>query len=491
MALNYLASISHYIPELLVCFTMGALILIEATYGNDDKGSSKKMFYWSSMIGLLCALIYQVKGLGTDATHIFTKSVVMDHFSGFAKIVMILSTAGAIYLSKVSKDLYEGTKAEFGILAMGILVGGMLLASANNMLIFFIGIETLSILSYAMAALKKNDERSTEAGLKYVLYGGATSGMMLFGMSHIFGTLGTINFSEMIPMMSALTEDQTLILIPSFLLFFVGIGYKIACVPFHMWSPDVYEGSPLPVTAFFSLVPKFAGIAAFTRLTQIFFAGDVGMLKHSWIFLLMVVASLTMTVGNVSAIGQRSIKRMLAFSSISHAGVMMLGAIVLGEMGATAILFYAVTYLFMTLVAFYIASFIQDHYGNDHIDRFAGLIKKHPFAAIAMTITMFSLAGLPPLAGFVAKFNILAAVVQQKYYVLAVITAVNSVISLYYYMKVVRVMVLKDAESDEKVAGLGFVNQLIIGVYTAPVLIIGIFWQKLLSLANGALLLIK
>lgn len=205
----------------------------------------------------------------------------------------------------------------------------------------------------------------------------------------------------------------------------------------------------------------------------------------------MVAAALTMTVGNVSAIGQRSIKRMLAFSSISHAGVMMLGAIVLGEMGATAILFYAVTYLFMTLVAFYIASFIQDHYGNDHIDRFSGLIKKHPFAAIAMTITMFSLAGLPPLAGFVAKFNILAAVVQQKYYVLAVITALNSVISLYYYMKVVRVMVLKDAESDEKVAGLGFVNQLIIGVYTAPVLIIGLFWQKLLSLANGALLLIK
>lgn len=227
----------------------GALILIEATYGNDDKGSSKKMFYWGSMIGLFCALVYQAKGLGTEATHIFTKSVVMDHFSGFAKIVMILSTAGAIYLSKVSKDLYEGTKAEFGILAMGILAGGMLLASANNMLIFYIGIETLSILSYAMAALKKNDERSTEAGLKYVLYGGVTAGMMLFGMSHIFGALGTINFSEMIPMMTKLSNEQTLILIPSFLLFFVGIGYKIACVPFHMWSPDVYEGSPLPVTA--------------------------------------------------------------------------------------------------------------------------------------------------------------------------------------------------------------------------------------------------
>ncbi len=491
MALNYLASIAHYIPELLVCFTMGALILIEATYGNDEKGSSKGMLYWGAMLGLLCALIYQVKGLGVEATHIFTKSVVMDHFSGFAKIVMILSTAGAIYLSKVSKDLYEGTKAEFSILALGILVGGMLLASANNMLIFYIGIETLSILSYAMAALKKNDERSTEAGLKYALYGGVTAGMMLFGMSHIFGTIGTINFSEMIPLMAKLSTEQTAILIPSFLLFFVGIGYKIACVPFHMWSPDVYEGSPLPVTAFFSLVPKFAGIVAFARITQVFFGGDVGALKHSWIVLLMFVAALTMTVGNVSAIGQRSIKRMLAFSGISHAGVMMLGAIVLGQSGTTAILFYAVTYLFMTLVAFYVASFVQDHYGNDHIDRFAGLIKKHPAMAITMAITMFSLAGLPPLAGFVAKFNILAAIIDKKYYVLAVITALNSVISLYYYMKVVRVMVFKDSESDEKISGFGFVNQLIIAAYTVPVIVLGIFWQKLLTAANGALLLIK
>lgn len=491
MALNYLASIAHYIPELLVCFTMGALILIEATYGNDDKGSSKNMFYWGSMLGLLCALIYQVKGLGIESTHIFTKSVVMDHFSGFAKIVMILSTAGAIYLSKVSKDLYEGTKAEFGILAMGILVGGMLLASANNMLIFYIGIETLSILSYAMAALKKNDERSTESGLKYALYGGVTAGMMLFGMSHIFGTLGTINFSEIIPMLSTLSTEQTAILIPSFLLFFVGIGYKIACVPFHMWSPDVYEGSPLPVTAFFSLVPKFAGIAAFARITHVFFGGDVGLLKDSWIVLLSIAAALTMTVGNVSAIGQRSIKRMLAFSSISHAGVMMLGAIVLDGFGSRAILFYAVTYMFMTLVAFYIASFVQDHYGNDHIDRFAGLMKKHPAMAIAMTITMFSLAGLPPLAGFIGKFNILAAIINKKYYVLAVITALNSVISLYYYMRVVRTMIFKESESDEVIEGFSFVNQFVIAVYTLPILVIGIFWQKLLAMANGALLLIR
>ncbi|MGI4991275.1 NADH-quinone oxidoreductase subunit N [Halobacteriovorax sp. GFR7] len=491
MALNYLASISHYIPELLVCFTMGALILIESTYGNDEKGSSKNMFYWGSMLGLLCALIYQVKGLGIEPTHIFTKSLVIDHFSGFAKIVMILSTAGVIYLSKISKDLYEGTKAEYTILAMGVLVGGMLLASANNMLLFYLGIETLSLLSYAMAALKKNDERSTEAGLKYVLYGGVTAGMMLFGMSHIFGVLGTINFSELMPMLSTLSTEQTAILIPSFLLFFVGIGYKISCVPFHMWSPDVYEGSPLPVTAFFSLVPKFAGIVAFARLTQVFFGGDVGVLKDSWLVLLSIVAALTMTVGNVSAIGQRSIKRMLAFSSISHAGVMMLGAIVLGKSGWTAILFYSVTYLFMTLVAFYVASFIQDHYGNDHIDRFSGLIKKHPVMAIAMTITMFSLAGLPPLSGFVAKFNILAAIIDKKFYVLAVITALNSVISLYYYMKVVRVMILKDAESDEQIGGFGFINQLVIGAYTLPVVLLGIFWQKLIALANGALLLIK
>jgi len=205
----------------------------------------------------------------------------------------------------------------------------------------------------------------------------------------------------------------------------------------------------------------------------------------------MIIAAITMTVGNVSAIGQRSVKRMLAFSSISHAGVMLLGVLCIDELGTRAILFYAVTYLFMTLVAFYITSFVQDQYGNDHFERFSGLIKKHPLMAILMTTVMFSLAGLPPLAGFVAKFNILAAIISKKYYVLAVITALNSVVSLYYYMKVVRLMVLKDSESEETISGFTVPNQIVITVFALPVFLLGIFWEKILMLAGGALILVK
>lgn len=491
MALKYLASISHYVPELLLCLTMAGLILIESTYSRDVKGRSKGMLFWAAIIGLVCSFVYLCKGLGTEPLMIFTGSVVIDSFSTLAKIIMVLGTAGAIYLAKESYDIYEEVKSEFVILSIGVLIGGMLLASANNMLILYIGIETLSILSYVMASLKKNDERSSEAGLKYSLYGGVTSGIMLFGMSHLFGVLGTIQFTEIVPAMAALTETQALIVMPAFVLFFAGIGYKIASVPFHMWSPDVYEGSPLPVTNFFALVPKVAGIVAFVRITHVFFGGDDSIVKDAWIVLLMIASALTMTVGNVSAIGQRSVKRMLAYSSISHAGVMMLGVLVIDELGTRAILFYAITYLFMTLVAFYITSFVQDHYGNDHFERFSGLMYKHPLMSVLMVTVMFSLAGLPPLSGFVAKFNILAAVVAKKYYVLAVIAVLNSVVSLYYYMKIVRIMVFKTAESEEPVPGFTVPNQIVITVLAIPVVLLGIFWNKIIVLADGAKIFIQ
>ncbi len=483
MYLKYLASIGHYIPELLATLTMVGLILIEATFGR--KKESRFWFYFAGIMGLIATLSALISGLGNESVRVFTNSVTIDGFSTLAKIIMVLGTMACIYLSMVSKDIEESIKPEYSILAVGVMVGGMLLASASNMLIFYIGIETLSILSYAMASFKKTDDRSSEAGLKYALYGGVSAGIMLFGMSHIFGTLGTIHFVEMADKISGLDSIQLAILLPSFLLFFVGVGYKIACVPFHMWAPDVYEGSPVPVTTFFSIVPKIAGMAAIIRLTMELFSTATP-LSIAWIGLLSMVAAITMTVGNVAAIGQRSVKRMLAYSSISHAGVMLLGAVVANEAGASSILFYGVNYLFMTLVAFYIVSFVQDKYGNDHFERFNGLIKSHPLMAILMTIVMFSLSGIPPLSGFVAKFNIFAAVVEKKYYVLALIAGVNSVISLYYYSKIVRFMIFKDSESDTPVMGFTYRNQFIIAVMALPILIFGLFWSDLMSLTSGA-----
>lgn len=483
MGLNYLSSLSHYVPELIVCLTMFVLILLEATYSKND--GERKLVYLASYLGLGSAFIYLVLGLKSDPVAIFTNSVVIDSFSTLAKIIMTLGTMGAIYLSSQSEDIEKPVKSEFAIMTTGVLVGGMLLSSANNMLILYIGIETLSILSYVLASFKKGDEKSSEAGLKYSLYGGISAGVMLFGLSHIFGVLGTINFTEMAAAMANLTDVQVSILLPSFILFLTGLGYKIACVPFHMWSPDVYEGSPIPVTTFFSIVPKIAGLAAMVRISMVLFTGD-GMLSIGWVGLLSVVGALTMTVGNVSAINQRSVKRMLAYSSISHAGMMLMGVVVLSEVGTRSILFYGVTYLFMTMVAFYIVSFVSDRYGNDHFDRFSGLVFKYPLMTIMMAIVMFSLAGIPPFSGFVAKFHIFTALIQKKYYVLAIIAGLNSVVSVYYYLKIIRLMAFKESESDEPILGFDLQNQSIICLLSVPVVFLGIFWERIMIVADGA-----
>jgi NADH-quinone oxidoreductase subunit N len=483
MYLNYLANISRYIPEMLLVGLMVGLILIETTYKEDDK--NKKFIFIATVIGLVATFASLLVNLYAKSEAIFSNSIIIDPFSTVMKMIMVIGTLGAYYLSTISKEIYESLKSEFIIMAVGILIGGFILASANNMLMVFIGIETLSIISYVMASLKKNDERSSEAGLKYSLYGGISSGLMLFGMSHMFGVLGTIQFAGIATNIAKLNQSQIMILMPSFVLFFAGIGYKIAAVPFHMWSPDVYEGSPTPVTTFFAIVPKLAGIAGLIRITMIFFSAH-GPLHVGWVGLMMVISSLTMTVGNVTAIGQKSVKRMLAYSSISHAGIMIAGLTVMNNIGIRAVVFYGITYLFMTLVAFYVTSIVQDKYGNDHFERFQGLIYRYPFMAVMMTVVMFSLTGLPPLAGFIGKYNIIAALVSSNYFTLAIILVLNSVVSAYYYLKIVRLMILKPQESNEEIEGFGFLNQLIIVVMTAPVFILGIFWDSIMAFAGNA-----
>jgi NADH-quinone oxidoreductase subunit N len=488
MYLNYLASLSRYIPELILVVLMVGLIIIETTYADDDK--NKKYVFITACIGLVVTFISLFINSSENPSAIFSHSMIIDPFSTAMKMMMVLGTLGAYYLSTFSKEIYESLKTEFIIMAIGILIGGMILASANNMLMMYIGVETLSIISYVMASLKKNDERSAEAGVKYALYGGISSGIMLFGMSHIFGVLGTIQFSGMGAHIAELKGAQILIMMPSFVLFFAGIGYKIAAVPFHMWSPDVYEGSPTPVTTFFAIVPKLAGISALVRVTMVFFAAP-SPLRVAWIGLMIVIAALTMTVGNISAIGQKSVKRMLAYSSISHAGIMIAALTVINNLGASAIAFYAVVYVFMTLSAFYITSIIQDKYGNDHFERFTGLIYRYPFMAVVMSLVMFSLTGLPPLAGFVAKWNILNAILDSKNYSLAIVLVLNSVISAYYYLKIVRLMILKKPESEESILGFNFLNQFIIISITIPVVILGIFWENVMMFASAAKIFIQ
>jgi NADH-quinone oxidoreductase subunit N len=478
-----LSQVSFYIPELICIFLMCALLFIESAYKKEEK--DRTMIYIVSLIGLVAALGSLISNLSLPAVTIFENAVVIDKFSTLIKIIMVLGTLGVIYIGKVSNDIYSELKSEFIIMTLGVLVGGMLLASANNMLTLYLGIETLSILSYVLSSFKKRESESTEAGLKYALYGGLTAGIMLFGMSHIYGQLGTIQFVEIVAKIQNIQGADAWLLMASFFMFFAGIGYKVSAFPFHMWSPDVYQGSPIPVTSFFSIVPKIAGMAVLLRVTLLFFNAD-NEISKVWIGLLHVIAALTMTVGNVSAIGQDSVKRMLAFSSIGHVGMMILGVVVVNEVGTSAIVFYGITYLFMTLVAFLITSFVADDAGSDSQMSFKGLIYRHPIVGIAMVIVLFSLAGLPPMSGFIAKFNILNVIIEKKYYGLAFIAALNSVVALYFYMKLVRVIVLGKMENFSQIPNLGFINQLVIIILVVPVLVLGISWEGILNLSEGA-----
>jgi NADH-quinone oxidoreductase subunit N len=486
VTLKLLTNLSFYIPEVIAIFTMCALLFIESAYKPSEKG--RKLVYITTMIGLAFTAGLLLKSFSDKPLTIFADSLVIDPFSTMVKLIMTVSTLAIAYISYVSNDIYQSFKSEFLIMSMGVLVGGMLLASANNLLTVYIGIETLSILSYVMASMKRNDTRSNEAGIKYVLYGGIASGVMLFGMSHIFGMVGSIQFDVIAKAIAAGSNQW--VMVASFVLFFVGLGYKVAAAPFHMWSPDVYQGSPLPVTSFFSIVPKMAGIAAILRVTLVFFNNDSAV-SITWLGILNVIAATTMTVGNVSAIGQDSVKRLLAYSSIGHAGMMLLGATVVNPDGVSAVLFYGVMYMFMTLCAFLIAAIVVNKTGSDSMSSFKGLIHKHPFMGICMVIVLFSLAGIPPLSGFMAKFHIFNVVVSKGLYVLAFIAAVNSVIALYYYMKLVKVIVFEESEFEEDIEGFTFLNQFAVIGFAVPVLFLGIFWGGIMEMANHATIFIK
>jgi NADH-quinone oxidoreductase subunit N len=467
---------------------MTTLLLAESAVKEEHGSRDKIIGYALAMLGL--SLIFLVSNLSKAPITIFHNAITIDPFSTMVKIIMVLGTMGSIWLSRSSKDIYTNLKSEFSIMAVGVLIGGMLLASANNMLTLYLGIETLSILSYVMSSFKRDESTSTEAGMKYALYGGLSAGVALYGISHLYGVLGSIQFAEMVQKIPGVSGWNLAVVMISFILFFVGIGYKISLFPFHMWTPDVYQGSPIPVTSFFAIVPKMAGLAALVRVSFIFFTTN-STLAISWIGLMLAISAMTMTVGNVTAIGQNSVKRLLAFSSIGHVGMMILGVVVLNEVGIQAILFYGVVYTFMTLIAFYITSHLSDAYGTDSYDVFKGLIYKHPLMAIVMAGVLFSLAGMPPFSGFVAKFNIFSVIIAKKYYGIALIAAINSVIALYYYMKLAKTMIFTQADGEGAIVGFSTSTQTIIFLLFVPVVLFGIFWEKLMVLSGSASIFIK
>lgn len=413
-------------------------------------------------------------------------SVTQDGITVFFRLFFCAATAISLGLLVFR---YPDDGEPYLLVLSGVL-GMLLLAGANDLVTLFVALELVSIPSYVLAGYKRDDVRSGEASIKYVLYGAMSSGLMVYGFSLLYGITGTTSLSELATRLAFAAGQDTLVLV-GLALVLAGIGYKIAMVPLHFWCPDVYEGSPTAVTAFFSVVPKAAGFAALYRLMPVFAALDTSF-GFTAVGLISAVSALTMTFGNLGAIWQTSVKRMLAYSSIAHAGYLLMGfAVLAGEPSldlhqdaGLAILFYLTAYLFMNLGAFFVVEMVERLTGGETLSHFRGLGRRAALPAMLMVIFLFSLTGIPPFAGFIGKFLLFAVLVKSKMFALAIIGIANTVVSLYYYVRIVREMYIVDSteSTDEpapKQPRFSTLGAVVSFATVAPTLVFGLWWGPL------------
>ena len=356
---------------------------------------------------------------------LFGGSLVVDDYARFLKLLALAGSGGALMLSLNWLTVEKQQKFEYGVLFLLSTLGMLLLISAADLIALYLGLEMMSLPLYVVAASNRDNVRSTEAGLKYFVLGALSSGMLLYGASLIYGFTGTVNFAGIA---KATGQGANIGLIFGLVFMFVGFCFKISAVPFHMWTPDVYEGAPTPVTAFFAAAPKVAGIAIFVRATMVAFPG----ITHEWQQIVVFVSIASMVLGAFAAIGQRNIKRLMAYSSIGHMGFALVGLAAGTPEGVQGVLVYMAIYVAMTLGTFaVILSMRRDGKFVENISDLAGLARTHPTMAFFLAMLLFSLAGIPPLAGFFAKFYVFLAAIKAGLYTLAVIGVLTSVVGAY------------------------------------------------------------
>lgn len=486
-----LQSLEFFIPELILTITILAALITDLFV----KKSKTNMIGWVLGVGLVVVGLSVHNLSSVPPTTLFLDMIVIDPFSSFMKIIIILSTLLVIVASWVNDELEKYRKGEYFTI-MGIMVMGLfLMTSSVDIIMLYISIEVVSIMSFVLAAYLKLDTRSNEAGLKYVIYGAFSSGVMLFGLSIVYGLAGSTNYFAIQDTLSSLDGSANPALIMALLMIFAGFGYKISSVPFHFWTPDVYEGSPSTITAYLSVAPKAAGFAMIIRFFHQVFSDSIGLTSNAigstdlpWPEIIGVLAVVTMTMGNLVAIQQKSIKRMLAYSSIAHAGYMMLALPVLSMEAVESVMIYLFIYVFMNLGAFFIVIFVKNKTGGESFEDFEGLGWKMPIVGAFMTLFMLSLTGLPPTAGFIGKLYIFKTLVGagSEFLWLVVAGGVNSVISLYYYFHVVKVMFLGGKRSDV----ITYPPSTMFGlmIFTAvPSLLLGLYWNPLASWVKDSL----
>ncbi len=437
-----LSDLSAIAPEISLLVLAAVVLLVELFFTR-----KASVLQGITLAGLLLTTVIAVLTTSEFPTGAFNGMIAVDGFTAFLKVVLL---GVAVLTTLMSQEYFEGKSfrhGEYYALMLLTTIGMMVLAAATDLVTLFLGIETMSVGLYILAGLRHDRPRSSEASLKYLLLGAFASGFLLYGMALLYGsTGGKTNFSEIATVIAGMGTEKPVILLAGVGLILIGMLFKVAAVPFHFWSPDVYQGAPTPVTAFMSAGPKAAAIAATIRLM----GWALPDLSAAWGPALWMVAALTMTVGNIIAISQRDVKRMLAYSSISHAGYLLLAVLAAGntsvrESAASGMLFYLAAYYLMNLGAFSVAILVNRarENGDYQLSDYQGLAGQKPIYALAMTVFMISLAGIPPTAGFFGKLFVFSAAVKAGYIWLVVIAVMNSVISAFYYLRLVVFMYMK------------------------------------------------
>jgi NADH-quinone oxidoreductase subunit N len=455
----------------MVIIAVAAMVVLMLGVRIDD--SESEGLGLLTLAALAVAFVFTLGILGQNGLA-FAGAISIDSFSGFFELMILIAAMFTVMMSLdyVAENRLSG--AEYYSLLMFSTVGMMLMATAGDLIVIFLGLETMSIAVYVMAGIMRRNTRSNEAAIKYFLLGAFSTGFLLYGIALVYGATGSIKLAPIHEALASGALGSNSLLLLGIGMMVIGFGFKVAAVPFHMWTPDVYEGAPTPVTAFMAVGVKLAAFSAFVRV----FLVDFAAVGAHWQTVLWVVAALTMTAGNLIAVVQTNIKRMLAYSAIAHAGYLLLG-MAAGVQSGPAILYYLVGYAFTNLGAFAVVIALEhrNEVGNQ-ISDFRGLAERQPLLAASMAIFLLSLSGVPPLAGFVGKFYIFSEALHQGYVGLVVIAVLNSVISAYYYFYVLVAMYMQEGGVEvERLSnrpalvaaiGLAVLGTILIGVYPQP-----------------------
>ena len=480
------AEMPNIVPALPELFLAGVIMLL-LMFGvfqkgglSDNDDATFRIVSMLSIVSLVLAVFLLVPVAGARVVT-FSGMFVTDQFAVFCKALVLIAASLGIIVSRDFMERHNIARFEFPILIVFAALGMLLMISANDLVSLYVGLEMQSLSLYVMAAVQRDDNRATEAGLKYFVLGAVASGLLLYGSSLVYGFSGTTNFDALATLFAGGQEISTGLVI-GIVFILAGLSFKVSAVPFHMWTPDVYEGAPTPVTAFFAVAPKIAALALFLRVM----VGPFGDLIVHWQQIIIVISVLSMALGALAAINQHNIKRLMAYSSIGHVGYALVGLAAGTEDGVKGVLVYLAIYLVMNVGTF--ACILCMRRGGrmvEGIDDLAGLGKSNPLLAATLVVFMFSLAGIPPLAGFFGKLYVFVAAIEAQLYALAIIGVVASVIGAFYYLRIIKVMYF-DEPVDHFDTPIGREMTFVIGVTSVIVILFFVYPAPILTSAAAA-----